>query len=535
VQFVFGDAELDLTRYELRRNGVVVPLEPQAFDVLTYLVRHREHVVAKEELMDEIWGGRFVSETAVTSRIKQVRRAVGDDGQAQQVIRTVHGRGYRFVADVTERPEAAEQHDPTESAASVAYEAPVPEMPVQYVLADGLNIAYQVTGNGGPDIVLIPGFISHLELDWAEPRHAHFLRRLSSWGRLVRFDKRGTGMSDRPGGLPDLEARMHDVLAVMDAADSARAIIFGYSEGAPMAALFAAAHPERVMALVLYGGYAKRLASPDYPWAPTAAERARYAERLAHEWSWEADMRAMCPSADDAMARWWGRRARAAATPATVRALVEMNSQVDVRDVLGAIHAPTLVLHRRGDRDSRPEEGRYLAEHIPGARFVELSGADHFVGVDPDQILDEMAPFVAELGAGAEPARSLVALVALSGSSSDRIAQRAADHGGRLRKTSGGQSLVSFDGPATAIRSMLAVGFEGHGVGVHITELPRSADPVNGDGIQATLALAARARPGEIWTSATVRELLSGSGIAVESSGWIQGRAEQSPAFRVVP
>ena len=277
--FVFDDLELDLALFELRRAGVRVPVEPQVFSVLAYLLAHRDRVVAKEELMDQVWGGRFVSEAAVTGRIKQARRAVGDDGQAQRVIRTVHGRGYRFVAAATPAAETPDQQPPTPADRREA--APRPPVPVRYAISDGLNIAYQTTGEGTRDIVLIPGFVSHLELDWADRRHAHFLDRLAASGRLIRFDKRGTGMSDRPDGLPDLETRMHDVLAVMDAADSRRAVLFGYSEGGPMATLFAAAHPDRVEALILYGAYAKRLWSADYPWAPTEQERVRYADRLA--------------------------------------------------------------------------------------------------------------------------------------------------------------------------------------------------------------------------------------------------------------
>ena len=256
---------------------------------------------------------------------------------------------------------------------------------VHYAKSGSLSIAYQVTGDGPRDLVLVSGWVSHLDLDWAEPRHAHFLDRLGSFARLIRFDKRGTGLSDRPGGLPDLETRMDDVRAVMDAAGSERAVLFGYSEGGPMAILFAATYPARTEALVLYGAYAKRVRSKDYPWAPTAAERATYAARTEGDWSWGADMQRMCPNADAAMAQWWGDRARAAASPGAARALIEMNSRVDV---LPAVRVPTLVLHRRGDHDSRAEEGRYIAEHIAGARFIALDGDDHFPSVDPDQILD---------------------------------------------------------------------------------------------------------------------------------------------------
>ncbi|HYU61387.1 MAG TPA: alpha/beta fold hydrolase [Solirubrobacterales bacterium] len=266
--------------------------------------------------------------------------------------------------------------------------------PVRYARSGDLNIAYQISGAGPLDLVLVSGFISHLEKDWEDTRHAHFLDRLASFSRLIRFDKRGTGLSDRPGDLPDLETRMDDVRAVMDAAGSERAVLFGYSEGGPMSLLFAATYPERVSALVLYGAFAARTPSEDYPWATAPAERAVYGEQIEREWGWEADMHHMCPNADRAMARWWGARARAAASPGAARALIAMNSTVDVRHVLPAIRAPTLVLHRTGDLDTRVEEGRYMAERIPGARFVELAGEDHFVAIEPDQILDEVERFL---------------------------------------------------------------------------------------------------------------------------------------------
>ena len=192
--------------------------------------------------------------------------------------------------------------------------------PVRYARSAELNIAYQVTGDGPIDVVLISGFVSHLEKDWEEPRHARYLERLGSMARLIRFDKRGTGLSDRPPGLPDLETRMDDVRAVMDAVECRRAVLFGYSEGAPMAILFAATYPERTLALILYGAYAKRLdPDDDYPWAPTREARAAYIDALERDWAFESDMKMMCPSADDAMARWWDERCRAATSPGAIR------------------------------------------------------------------------------------------------------------------------------------------------------------------------------------------------------------------------
>jgi pimeloyl-ACP methyl ester carboxylesterase len=369
--------------------------------------------------------------------------------------------------------------------------------------------------------------VSHLEIDWADPRHAHFLDRLAGFGRLIRFDKRGTGLSDRPDGLPDLETRMHDVLAVMDAAGSRRAVLFGYSEGGPMATLFAAVHPDRVEALVLYGSYAKRVWAPDYPWARSTEERARYADRLATDWSWEADLRQMCPSADDAMATWWGQRARAAATPSTVRALIDMNSLVDVRDVLGAVRVPTLVLHRRGDRDSHPEEGRFLADRISGARFVELPGADHFVAVNPDQILDQVESFLAGVPAAEPPDTALAAILAAGGTGGLLVP------GGRPGRTRDGRAVSTFDGPATAIRHTIAF-LAAHrntptGFGLHVAEIPRSGDRIDGQGVSTALSLADAAPVAEVWTSATVRDLVAGSGLLLEPCGEAGGQA----AFRV--
>jgi pimeloyl-ACP methyl ester carboxylesterase/DNA-binding winged helix-turn-helix (wHTH) protein len=504
-----GATVLDEEVYELRRGDATIPMEPQAFDVLVHLVRNRDRVVPKEELMDAVWGGRFVSETAVTSRIKQVRRALGDNGQEQRAVRTVHGRGYRFVAPVAEGVEAPTAADSPRAPGDDGPVVPAGlAAPVRYTVSDGLHIAYQVTGGGPLDIVLISGFVSHLDLDWGDPRHAYFLDRLGSMGRLIRFDKRGTGMSDRPSGVPDLETRMHDVLAVMDAAGSRQAVLFGYSEGGPMASLLAAMHPDRVEALILYGSYAKRERADDYPWAPTREERRQYVERLAVEWSWEADMRRMAPSADEAMARWWGQRARAAATPSTVRALIAMNTLVDVRDALGSIHAPTLVMHRRGDQDSRVEEGRYMADRIPGATFAELPGADHFVALDADQILDRVADFLAGLRAEVTPETALGAVLAIRGATPELSASR-------LARTPSGTVVAVYDGPATAIRDALAAGRTDSRFGLHIAEIPRAGSVVDGPGVAVAEQLADRAETGQLLLSATVRDLVAGSGIAL--------------------
>jgi pimeloyl-ACP methyl ester carboxylesterase/DNA-binding winged helix-turn-helix (wHTH) protein len=543
--FAFEGFELDLATYELRRAGVAVPVEPQAFDVLVHLVRHRDRVVAKEELMDEIWGGRFVTETAVTSRIKQVRRVLGDDGQSQRLIRTLHGRGYRFVADVVEGRQTSpappsRSHTAagqTGSAGASGVRAELSSL-VRYAMSDGLNIAYQVTGDGELDIVLVPGFVSHLEIDWEDPRHAHFLDRLGRLGRLVRFDKRGTGMSDRPVGLPDVETRMHDVLAVMDAVGSHRAVLLGYSEGGPMSVWFAAAHPERVSRLVVYAGYAKRTRTPDYPWAQTAEDRARYAEYLASTWDWEADMLMRCPSADAAMQAWWGRRVRASTTPATFRALMDMNSLVDVRDALPAVRVPTLVVHRRGDRVVPVENGRYLADHIPGARLVELDGDDHFVSGDPDQILDPVEAFLA---GGTEPPAPVLALAAIMApceGAPQGLLEVLVAAGGRVRRGPADGPVVLFDGPATAVRAGLRA-LEHHpagALGLHVAEVERDAPRIEGQAASRAVAVAGGAPSGSLWATGTVRDLLNGSGLALRAVGEQDAGVEgRQPLFAAVP
>ncbi|TIC88109.1 alpha/beta fold hydrolase [Nocardioides sp. GY 10113] len=524
VVLILADGlELDETLFELRRDGRAVPLEPQAFDVLLHLVRHRDRVVPKEELMEAVWGGRFVSESAVTSRIKQVRRALGDDGRTQGLVRTQHGRGYRYVGPVGEAPPRDVPTTPVRAAAPAAPPAARPRPPVRYTVSDGLQIAHQVTGGGPLDLVLIPGFISHLDLDWDDPRHAHFLDRLGGFGRLIRFDKRGTGMSDRPSGVPDLETRMHDVLAVMKAVDSDRAVLVGYSEGVPMSLLMAALHPERVRGLVLYGGASCRTWRPDYPWAKRPEERRAYTDHLVATWDWAGDIRYRCPDgADEAMQRWWERRMGAAATPSTVRALIEMNSTIDVRHVLPSIAAPTLVLHRSGDELFDPAEAAYIADRVPGAELRFLEGRDHVPWGDADQILDVVESFLASIP---EPSgeRALAAVVAVAGSGADAVVAALTASGGRPRRRTDGAPVLLFDGPATAIRAVrraVAGGVApGVAVGVAIDEVAVDDGPVSSAGVDEAVTLAAGAPPGCILADATAAVLLAGSGITVETGG----------------
>ncbi|HZT92686.1 MAG TPA: adenylate/guanylate cyclase domain-containing protein [Gaiellaceae bacterium] len=415
------------------------------------------------------------------------------------------------------------------------------EAPIEYARSGDVNIAYQVVGDGGIDLVLVSGFVSHLDNDWAHPSSAYFLERLASFARLIRFDKRGTGLSDRNVGLPDLETRMDDVRAVMDAAGSRSAALFGFSEGGPMSVLFAATYPERVDALVLYGSYAKR-ADPDedYPWAATWEERRQYAAATEHEWGVEADLGRMAPGVDESVARWWAARARASASPAAARDLILMNSQIDVRAVLPVVRVPTLVLHRTGDLDVKVAEGRYIAERIPGAVFVELPGDVHIPWWDPDELVDEVEEFLT----GVRPTRleervlatTLFTDVVASTERVRAVGDRAwtellARHDAAVRaelQRFGGEEIdhagdgffALFDGPARAIRCATAVrdaaarlGVDVR-AGVHTGEVERPRDgSVRGISVHTGARVAAAAAPGEVLVSATTCDLVAGAGI----------------------
>jgi pimeloyl-ACP methyl ester carboxylesterase len=423
---------------------------------------------------------------------------------------------------------------------------PVARVPIRYARSGDVNIAYHVTGDGPFDLVLVPGFFSHLELDWEHPTAAHMIDRLSSFSRLIRFDKRGTGLSDRSVGLPDFEERMDDVRAVMDAAGSERAALFGYSEGGPMCVLFAATYPARTHALVLYGTYAKRLRSADYPWAPTWEERVAAAEELERSWGERFDLESMAPNASPDLAEWFGRRGRAALSPAGARDLILMNSKADIRDALPLVQAPTLVLHRAGDRDADVEEGRYIAGRIPGARFVELPGDDHVPHVNPDQILDEVEEFLT----GSKPApvseRVLATVLFTDLVASTEKAREVGDrawtellerHHGVVRRelarfgceeidTAGDGFLALGEGPTSTIRCALSVRDAVSSLGLSIragvhtgeVERPPGGSP-RGIAVHTGARVAAAAGANQVFVSSTTADLVAGSGIALEERG----------------
>ncbi len=267
----------------------------------------------------------------------------------------------------------------------------------RYARSGDVNIAYQVAGDRGPDLVFVMGWVSHVEYFWTHPRVADFFLRLSRVTRLILFDKRGTGLSDRVAETPDLRQRIDDVRAVMRAVGSERAIVMGVSEGGPMSALFAATFPQKTRGLIIYGGYARRAWAPDYPWAPKPEARARFLRDIEANWGGVVDLATIAPSQvdDPTFCEWWATYLRMSASPGAALGLAKMNSAIDIRGELGRIRVPTLVLHRTGDRDMNIEEGRYLACRIPGAQMIELPGIDHLPWAgDPEPVLHAIEEFV---------------------------------------------------------------------------------------------------------------------------------------------
>ncbi len=423
----------------------------------------------------------------------------------------------------------------------------------QYARSGDLNIAYQVTGEGPRDLVYVPGWVSNIEMMWEEPAMVHFLERLASFSRLVLFDKRGTGLSDRVSNteLPTLEQRMDDVRAVLEAVGSERAALFGHSEGGNMCVLFAATYPDRTTALITLGSFAKRRdPDDDYPWAPAADAREETVADVERNWGHmrPEDVEYYAPSrlGDAQFVRNLEQYFRRAASPGAAAALLRMNSFIDVRDVLPTIQVPTLVLHRTGDHDVNVAEGRYLASKIPGARFVELAGADHWIAAgDTDAIADEIEEFLTGTRPMPEPDRvlSTVLFTDIVGSTEravelgdrrwrellnthDAAVRRELERfRGREVDTAGDGFLATFDGPARAVRCALSAGEAVRQLGVeiragiHTGECELDGPKVRGIAVHTGARITSLAGPGDVLVSQTVKDLVSGSGLAFEDRG----------------
>ncbi len=431
---------------------------------------------------------------------------------------------------------------------------------VKYARSDGIHIAYRVFGDGPRDMVLIPGTLSHVELFWEFPPNEYLLKRFTSFARVIVFDKRGQGLSDRVAEQT-IEERIGDVRAVMDAAGSEKATIYGWSEGGPMSLLFAATYPERTSGLVLCGSFASFKAYV------SEENRDRLLKLLDERWGEGVLVPINAPSKakDEVFLRYFGKLERATASPGAIVALMRANFEIDVRPILPTIHLPTLILHRVGDKAVPVEQGRYLAQHIAGAKYVELPGHDHLLQAFDQDVLDRLIDEVEEFITGErhrpEPDRALATVMFTDVVGSTEHATRLGDRQwhelltgyyaavrkelsafrGREVNTAGDGLLATFDGPARAIRCACAIcervkplGLQVR-TGLHTGECEMIGDDVGGIAVHIGARVASAANPDEVLVSSTVRDLVAGSGIKFTDRGphTLKGVADEWRLFAV--
>ena len=422
------------------------------------------------------------------------------------------------------------------------------EVETRYAKSGDLRIAYQVHGDGPIDLLFAPGYLSHLEQNQWWPSYAAFLERLASFSRLIIFDRRGTGLSDRILELGSFEELMDDIGAVLDATGSERAALFGGAEGGPMCALFAATFPERTSALVLGASYARRTWAPDHPWGLDEDAQRHILEGYEERWGRRGFGTRSAPSLvdDERFQTWYAQAQRFAGTPAAARAWFRITMDIDIRAVLPAIRVPTLVMHRVGDQIVPVESGRYLADHIPGARYVEAQGVDHFpFAGDPEPLVGEVEEFLTGTRSTRERDRVLATVlftdivdstrraVELGDrrwtellSEHHRVARNALErHRGRIVRVEGDGTLSTFDGPARAVscagaikEAAGALGLEIR-AGLHTGEVELGPTGIEGIAVHIGARVASLAEPGEVLVSSTVKDLVVGSGLEFADRG----------------
>ena len=417
-----------------------------------------------------------------------------------------------------------------------------------YARSGDVNIAYQVLGEGPRDLVMAFGYVSNIEVIWEEPMLARFLTRLASCARLIVFDKRGTGLSDRDTDMPSLEVRMDDVRAVMDAVGSERAVVFGISEGGAMCMLFAATYPERCTGLILAGAYARRAWASDHPWGLSDEQFSAWIEVIRRDWGSPADIEQRAPSManDPAYREWWARWVRLGASPRAAERIVDLLRDIDVRHILSSIRVPTLILHATREATVDVRDARYMADHIAGAKLVELPGADHIPWLaSADVAFEEIAEFLTGERPMTEPDRVLATVLFTDIVGSTEKAAALGDRRwhdlldghnaavrlaiarsrGREIGTQGDGFLATFDGPARGVQCARAIidstrplGIEVR-CGLHTGECEIMGDDVGGIAVHIGARIAALAQPNEILTSSTVKDLVAGSGLRFSDLG----------------
>lgn len=405
----------------------------------------------------------------------------------------------------------------------------------QYTKSGRINIAYQVFGSGPVDIVYIPGWVSNIDLMWDCPELVYFFERLAKDSRVILFDKRGTGLSDRVVDLSTLEERMDDIRAVMDAVNSEKAVLFGHSEGGSVSALFAATYPNRTISLITFGIFAKRRYSESYPWAPTDEERQQVYDMIENSWGGgDMGLESLAPSKEDdsVFMEWLANYFRSGASPSAAMVLTKMNTQVDIIDILGSIKVPTLIMQRTDDIDVKIEEGRFIAERIEGAKFVEFSGSDHlFWAGNTDEIIDEIRSFLSLMKPLESYKKQLLTIIKGRVDSWEDssvlqglIGQYVGQHRGRIVEVDENEFIAVFEGPSKAVHSGLAIvqaiqNLKGIiKIGVYIRETSIGDINTSEDIVGAFFeTLLDGLDSNSIIITETVKNLLSGSGLGFKN------------------
>ncbi|MEM7436821.1 MAG: alpha/beta fold hydrolase [Myxococcota bacterium] len=504
MTLAFGEFELDAARRELRIEGVVQPVQPQVFDLLVYLVDHRERVVSKRELLEALWPDSVVTESSIQRAISLARSALGERGA--ELIQTFPRQGYRFTGAIERRstPDAKIRLVP------------------KYAKSGDVHIAYATLGSGDVDIVIVNGWIMPMRGMFHHPRIHQAIEALSRIGRVIMVDKRGTGLSDRVKELPSHEQRMDDLRVVLDACGSEQALLLGFSEGGALATLYAATYPERTLGLVLPGAFARMTKAPNYPYgyASLAVERLR--AYIQGGWGKGASLRAICPSqADDPVFIDWTSFAEQEGTsPGGALDLLDMNLRIDLRALLPSIRVPTVVLQATEDSMIDPRSGSYLAKHIPDARYIEREGDDHiFFFAGQDTLLEAVRWVLARERKPFEEDRFLsTALVgrAPADRSDARWRQLVGQFKGQLAS---GSWCAHFDGPIRALRCGAALASElGMACGVHTGEVVRSGPSTAGPAFVVAESIAGQTDDGVVRASRVVVDLVPGSELELSPS-----------------
>jgi len=512
LRFCFEDQVLDVARRELLRAHEQILVEPKAFDLLVYLIENRHRLVTKDELIRQIWDGRIISDSALTSAINSARKAVGDTGQAQRLIRTSARKGFRFVGEIRLEDKPA---------STISFPS------TRYALSGDVNIAYQIMGDGPVDLILVPGVISHVEYAHELPGYTAALERLARFARVITFDKRGQGLSDKVSESATLEDRIDDVRAVMEAAGSRNAFLMGFSAGGAMSAVFAVTYPERVLGLILYGSLLRsRLRDPE--------AREQWIVGRTAQWGTGAFMKIVASSRrpiDAETAERFGKFERLSASPGSLRSNLLLNSRLDVTSVLGSVRVPTLVLHRQADSICSTEESRKLVELIPGARFIEYPEGDHaFWTGDIEAPSADIQEFVSGHSDGAPRVDRVLATVLSLGmnlATGDTRQLRFLIDGyrGTMVTVTSDELQATFDSPSRAVRCALELArmernaTQLPGAGLHIGEIEPRRQEACGLAFHVARSLMHQSRPGEVLVSHIVVDLVADSGLRFTERG----------------